>query len=268
MSANIDELLEVMARLRDPHGGCPWDLEQTFATIAPYTIEEAYEVAEAVARQDMGDLVDELGDLLLQVVFHAQMAREVGHFSFEDVVRAIVDKMVRRHPHVFAGERVADAAEQTIAWEVLKEAERGTDRESALDGVTRGLPALKRAAKLQSRAARVGFDWPDARSVIAKIREEIDELEAELGGDRERVADEIGDLVFSCVNLARRVGVDADGALIGANAKFERRFRALEALARDRGQDLGALDARDLDALWEEVKAGEAQAPRDAAGQG
>ena len=265
MSTHIDELLEVMARLRDPHGGCPWDLEQTFATIAPYTIEEAYEVAEAVARQDMIDLVDELGDLLLQVVFHAQMAREAGHFAFEDVVRAIVDKMVRRHPHVFADERVADAAEQTLAWEALKEAERGTDRESALDGVTRGLPALKRAAKLQSRAARLGFDWPDARSVLAKIREEIEEVEAELEGDRERLTEEVGDLLFSCVNLARRAAVDPDGALIAANAKFEKRFRALEALARARGQDVAALDAGALDGLWEEVKADEEDSPRQAA---
>ena len=258
MSAHIDDLLAVMARLRDPDGGCPWDLEQTFATIAPYTIEEAYEVAEAVAREDMDGLVDELGDLLLQVVFHAQMAREAGHFAFEDVVRAIVDKMVRRHPHVFAGVRVADAAEQTVAWEALKDAERGIERESALDGVTRGLPALKRAAKLQSRAARVGFDWPDTPPVIAKVREELDEGEAVLEGDRDDLADEIGDLMFSCVNLARRAGVDADGALIAANAKFERRFRALEAVARERGQDPAALDAGALDALWEEVKAREA----------
>jgi MazG family protein len=270
--ASIEDLLHVMARLRDPEGGCPWDLEQTFATIAPYTIEEAYEVAEAIARDDMPDLVDELGDLLLQVVFHAQMAREAGHFGFADVVGAVVDKMVRRHPHVFGDAEVRDAAEQTLVWQSLKDAERVgraagelDDRPgSILDDVTGGLPALKRATKLQSRAARLGFDWRDARAVLPKVREELDEVETALddGADQTKVAEEIGDLLFACVNLARQAGVDPDGALIGANAKFERRFRALEALASERGEEPARLGLDALEALWSAVKAAERPRPR------
>ena len=231
----IDELLDVMARLRDPAHGCPWDVEQTFRTIAPYTIEEAYEVAEAIERDDMAALQDELGDLLFQVVFHARMAEEAGAFAFDDVAGGIVGKMVRRHPHVFGDKEVSDAAAQTVHWEELKAAERETARNSsepvsALDGVALGLPALLRALKLQKRAARVGFDWPSTLEVFEKFAEELAELQKEIdsNGDRERMTDEIGDLLFVLVNLARHLEVDPEGALRHANAKFERRFRAVE----------------------------------------
>ncbi|HET9485007.1 MAG TPA: nucleoside triphosphate pyrophosphohydrolase, partial [Xanthomonadales bacterium] len=200
-----------MARLRDPDGGCPWDLEQDFDTIAPYTIEEAYEVADAIDRRDHAALRDELGDLLLQVVFHAQMAKEAGHFDFGDVVGAICDKMTRRHPHVFAGAEVADAKAQTLAWEQHKRRERGDEAEaSVLDGVSAGMPEWQRALKLTKRAATVGFDWPDAGPVIAKLHEEIEEVRAELAHaprDPQRLTDEIGDVLFVCVNLARHAGV-------------------------------------------------------------
>jgi MazG family protein len=256
----IDELIKVMERLRHPQQGCPWDREQTFATIAPYTLEEAYEVAEAIARADMAELRDELGDLLFQVVFHAQMAREAGHFDFDDVVRAIVDKMVRRHPHVFADVQVADAAEQTRRWEAQKAEERaakgGGAAPSVLDGVAVALPALVRAEKLQKRAARVGFDWPDVAGPLAKVHEEIGEVEAELrqGAPREQVAGEIGDLLFAVVNLARHSGVDAEAALRGASLKFERRFRHVEQALRDDGRDLSQATLEEMDALWETAK--------------
>lgn len=257
---NIDELLQVMARLRDPEQGCPWDCEQTFATIAPYTLEEAYEVADAIARQDMAELREELGDLLFQVVFHAQMAREAGHFQFDDVVQAIVDKMVRRHPHVFADAQVADAAEQTARWEVQKAAERAAKAEqqahSALDGVAVALPALVRAEKIQKRAARAGFDWPDIAGPLAKVREEVDEVAAELqaGAPPDRVAAEVGDLLFAAVNLARHAGVDAETALREATLKFERRFRAVEA---GLGKPLHEVSLAEMDAQWEAVKRAE-----------
>ena len=255
----LDHLLAIMARLRDPECGCPWDREQDFATIAPYTIEEAYEVADAIARGDMAALQDELGDLLFQVVFHARMAEEAGLFAFDDVAAAIADKMVRRHPHVFGTAEIASAAAQTEAWEEHKAKERqaraaaaGT-RESVLDGVALALPALLRAAKIQRRAARIGFDWPAARPVIAKIAEEIEELEAELdsGADPEKVEDEMGDILFAAANLARKLDIDPEAALRRATAKFERRFRALERLAAElgTGADLDALEA-----LWQEVK--------------
>ncbi len=255
MTRPIDRLLQIMARLRDPERGCPWDREQDFRTIAPYTIEEAYEVADAIERADMGALKDELGDLLLQVVFHARMAEEAGDFAFDDVAAAIADKMVRRHPHVFGDVEIASVAAQNEAWEAHKAAERSArgGAESVVDGVALALPALLRAAKISRRAARIGFDWPDARAVIPKIAEEIAELEAELdaGGSPAALEDEIGDLLFAVANLARKLEVEPETALRRATAKFERRFRQVESLAAQRGigRDLDALEA-----LWQEVK--------------
>lgn len=258
----VERLVAIMARLRDPVGGCPWDIEQDFASIAPYTIEEAYEVADAIDRGDYDDLRDELGDLLLQVVFHSRMAEEAGHFGFDDVVRSICDKMVRRHPHVFADAVVADAAAQTDSWEALKRAEReraGHEDASALAGISRGLPEWLRATKLQKRAARSGFEWPDIGPVVDKLHEELEEVREELaqGGGHERIEDEIGDVLFVCVNLARHAGVDAGTALRRANAKFERRFRAMEAMAREEGGLLSGLDLAAQEALWQRAKAGE-----------
>ena len=257
--SGIEPLIELMARLRDPEEGCPWDVEQTFATIVPYTIEEAYEVAEAVAREDPAQLRDELGDLLFQVVFHARMAEEAGQFAFGDVVDGIVAKMVRRHPHVFGEARVASAAEQSAAWEAHKAAERdarGDGASGALDGVAAALPALVRAAKLQRRAARVGFDWPDVAPVIAKVEEELAEVRAELdaAAPRARVAAEVGDLLFSCVNLARHAGVDPEAALRDANARFSARFGAVEARFAADGHDLHDASLDELDAAWEAAK--------------
>ena len=255
MNRPIDRLLQIMARLRDPERGCPWDREQDFASIAPYTIEEAYEVADAIERADFGALKDELGDLLLQVAFHARIAEEAGHFTFDDVAAAIADKMVRRHPHVFGDVRVASLAAQNEAWEAHKAAERqakdGTA--SVVDGVALALPALLRAAKISRRAARIGFDWPDAPAVIPKIAEEIAEIEAELaaGASPAALEEEMGDLLFAAANLARKLEVEPETALRRATAKFERRFRQVEALAAQRGigRDLDALEA-----LWQEVK--------------
>ena len=259
--ADISRLLDIMSRLRDRERGCPWDVEQTFATIAPYTIEEAYEVADAIERGDMVGLRDELGDLLLQVVFHAQMAREAGDFAFGDVVASICDKMVRRHPHVFGETRIDDAAAQTKAWEDHKQKEREASGDaSALAGIARGLPEWLRALKLQQRAARVGFDWPDVDPVFDKLHEELDEVRAELTAperDMARLEDEIGDVLFVCANLARHAKVDPGAALRRANAKFERRFRRMEALAAERGTSLKALDLQQQDALWDAAKAEE-----------
>ncbi len=233
----IQRLIRVMAALRSPQGGCPWDLEQTFETIAPYTIEEAYEVAEAITQGDFAALKDELGDLLLQVVYHGRMAEEAGHFDFDAVADAITGKMIRRHPHVFGAAEIDGAAAQTLAWEEQKAAERAAKaaeagaRPSALDGVSVAYPALMRAVKLQRRAARVGFDWPETPPVIAKIREELDELTDELAAGEingDAVEDEMGDLLFACVNLARHLGVDPETALRRTNGKFESRFRAVE----------------------------------------
>jgi len=267
LSANpdINDLLTIMSRLRDPQSGCPWDVEQDFASIAAYTIEEAYEVADAIDRNDLADLKDELGDLLLQVVFHSQMAKEQGAFDFGDVVAAICDKMTRRHPHVFAGATVEDAEAQTREWEQLKRQERqarGESDGSALAGVSRGMPEWQRAAKLQSRAARVGFDWPGPEPVIAKLHEEIEEVRAEFAhGDvqanRERLQDEIGDVLFVCANLARHAKVDAGAALRQANLKFERRFRAMEALAGSDGVALPALSLEAQEDYWQRVKRSE-----------
>ncbi|HSA82978.1 MAG TPA: nucleoside triphosphate pyrophosphohydrolase [Geminicoccaceae bacterium] len=260
--APVERLLWVMARLRDPEGGCPWDLEQDFATIAPYTIEEAYEVADAIARGDIAGLEDELGDLLLQVVYHAQMAAEAGHFDFARVAAAIAEKMIRRHPHVFGDAEVASAAAQTLAWEETKARERaGKAREAAsvLDDVPLAMPALSRAQKLQRRAARVGFDWPEAAEVLAKIEEEIGEIRAELASDapKERLADELGDLLFAAVNLARHLGIDGEAALRATNAKFERRFRAIEDALRARGQRPEDASLDEMEALWQQAKRAE-----------
>ncbi len=259
----IARLVEIMRRLRDRETGCPWDIEQDFATIAPYTIEEAYEVADAIERGAWDELAGELGDLLFQVVYHAQMAEEAGHFAFDDVVRAIADKMVRRHPHVFGSEsRDKSAAEQVRDWEAVKAAERGArasvlDGEaSVLDGVAAGLPALTRAVKLQNRAARVGFDWPDAGPVLDKIAEEAAEV-AEARGDRARVFEEFGDLMFVVANLARHLEVDPEAALRAANAKFVRRFQGIEAALRAEGRTPEDSDLAEMDALWEAMKRGE-----------
>ena len=262
---DIRTLLGIMARLRDPATGCPWDVEQDFASIAPYTIEEAYEVADAIQRGDMADLKDELGDLLFQVVFHAQMAQEAGYFAFDDVVKAISNKMVARHPHVFGETLIESAEAQTEAWETLKAKERAAKAEadgrapSALDGVIAGLPALVRAIKLQKRAARVGFDWPSPVEVQTKIREELAEIETEIaaGGGHDRLEDEVGDLLFVCVNLARHLDVDPEAALRRTNLKFETRFRRMEALAADDHRQLEGLDLTAQDALWDRAKSEE-----------
>jgi nucleoside triphosphate diphosphatase len=255
-------LLEVMARLRDPERGCPWDVAQTFETIAPYTLEEAFEVADAIERQDLAGLREELGDLLFQVVFHARMAEEQGAFDFAAVAGGLVEKMRRRHPHVFGAAVIADAQAQTVAWESHKARERASRSEAgALDGVPVGLPALMRAQKLGRRAARVGFDWPDAAAVRDKIAEESAELDAAVAArDRapEAVDEELGDLLFSIVNLARHLEVDAEGALRRANLKFERRFRAVEALLAAEGRAPEAAGADELDRLWNAVKEADA----------
>jgi ATP diphosphatase len=264
-AAAIERLLSIMAKLRDPAGGCPWDLEQSFATIAPHTIEEAYEVADAIERGDMDHLKDELGDLLFQVVFYAQMSREAGGFDFAEIAEAISDKMVKRHPHVFGEARIDTADAQTVAWEDQKEAERQAAaaaagrRPSALDGVIPGLPALLRAVKLQKRAARVGFDWPDAAQVLDKITEEVSEIKEEIknGGGPDRLRDEVGDLLFAVVNLARHLDVDPEGALRGANAKFERRFRRIEELLAEAGREAKETPLDELEALWGRAKAEE-----------
>ena len=260
--APITRLLGIMARLRDPDHGCPWDREQDFATIAPYTIEEAYEVADAIARGDMAALRDELGDLLFQVVFYAQMSREEGGFDFDDIARAIGDKMVQRHPHVFGGAGMRSADVQTRAWESQKAAERAEKAAAeggaagVLDGIARALPALTRALKLQRRAAQEGFDWPDIQPVLAKIDEEIAEVRCEIddGAPAARLADEVGDLLFACVNLARHLKIDPEDALRKGNSKFEQRFHSIEeALARD-GRKPSDATLEEMDALWEAAK--------------
>ncbi|TQV65498.1 MAG: nucleoside triphosphate pyrophosphohydrolase [Halothiobacillaceae bacterium] len=254
-------LLELMAALRHPEQGCPWDVKQSFATIAPYTLEEAYEVLEAIARQDMGELREELGDLLFQVVYHARMAEEAGHFGFDDVARGIVDKMVRRHPHVFGEVRHADEAGVKAAWEAQKAAERAAkggpeQPPSALDGVALALPALTRAVKLQKRAARQGFDWPDADAVFPKIDEELAELrEGIAAGDRANVFEEIGDLLFAITNLARKLGMDPEAALRGCNDKFIRRYQGMETVAEGRKVRLADLTLDEQEAIYREVKA-------------
>ena len=267
-SRDIQALLELMARLRTPGSGCPWDLEQTFASIAPYTIEEAYEVVDAIARGDLHDLCDELGDLLLQVVFHARMAEEQGVFAFGDVVEAIMRKMIRRHPHVFADKNgQITPTDVKGTWERIKADEkaeralrRGTEpaTPSLLSGVKAGQPALARALGLQRKASTVGFDWHDPRAVLAKIREEADEIEAALDrNDTQELADETGDLLFAVVNLARHAGADPDMALRGTNAKFERRFAFIERALAANGRSLESATLDEMDELWNEAKAAE-----------
>lgn len=261
--AHMQRLLEIMAQLRDPEGGCPWDVEQTMASLVPHTIEEAYEVAEAVeasapGRGD-GELIEELGDLLLQVVFYARIAAEEGRFDFGDVVAAVSDKLVRRHPHVFGDAEVADAEEQRHAWEALKEAERtdkGQGEASALDGVDRSLPAATRAYKLQGRAARAGFDWSHWEELFAKVDEELAELRREVAheGPEERVQAEMGDVLFACVGVTRRLGMDPEAALRGANRRFEGRFRYLEGRLAERGVAVADTGPAELLALWREAK--------------
>ena len=261
----IDRLIAIMARLRDPADGCPWDIEQTFATIAPYTVEEAYEVADAIERGDLRDLRDELGDLLLQVVFHARMAQEQGAFDFEDVAGAINDKMVRRHPHVFADESYGSLAEQKQGWDALKAAERAEksgQSGSLLDDVPTGLPALTRAVKLSRRAAGVGFVWPSAKEVLDKLDEEVGELKAEiLAGDFEKARQEMGDVLFVVANLARTLDVDPEDALRATNAKFTRRFRYIEDRLAERGKTPDQSDLAEMDALWDEIRAAEKRTP-------
>ena len=263
-ATQIRRLLIIMAALRNPDGGCPWDLEQDFASIAPYTIEEAYEVADAIGRNDMADLRDELGDLLFQAVFHAQMAAEAGEFGFADVARSIADKMERRHPHVFGEERVASVEAQSAAWEDFKARERveksqqGGDSASVLDDVPAALPALLRAHKLGRRMARVGFDWPDALSITGKVTEELGELRDEIErGDAAGAAEELGDLLFTVAQVGRRLGIDPEEALRRANRKVERRFRAVEDRVRLDGGDIAALSMDELERYWNAAKAGE-----------
>ncbi|MCR4377326.1 MAG: nucleoside triphosphate pyrophosphohydrolase [Rhodospirillales bacterium] len=256
----LEGLLELMARLRSPVGGCPWDIEQTFATIAPHTIEEAYEVADAIDSNDLRHLKDELGDLLFQVVFYAQMAKEQGAFDFHDIAAGITEKMVRRHPHVFGAQTGIESAEaQTVNWEKLKEQERKdkaeNGRHGALDDVSRGLPALLRAQKLQKRAARVGFDWPDAQGVFDKFSEEMAELQAEVeSGDKQALEHEMGDVLLTCVNLARKLGVDAEAALRHANTRFETRFARIENALWDQGREVHGTPLDELESLWQDAK--------------
>ncbi|APO94685.1 nucleoside triphosphate hydrolase [Xanthomonas vesicatoria] len=272
-TGDIQGLLQLMARLRDREHGCPWDVEQSFATIAPYTIEEAYEVADAIDRNDLPGLRDELGDLLLQVVFHAQMASEQGAFDFADVVATLSDKLVRRHPHVFASQTADDAQAVSASWDQIKREERraaGHQDDSALAGIARGLPEWQRSTKLQSRAAKVGFDWPGPAPVLEKLQEEIEELRVEfargpVADNQARLEDELGDVLFVCANLARHAEVDVGAALRHANLKFERRFRAMETRALAQGTTLDTLSLSAQEALWQQVKRDEsAAAPLDA----
>jgi len=259
-TSDLDGLLQLMARLRSKEDGCPWDVEQTFASIAPHTIEEAYEVADAIDHGDMAHLKDELGDLLFQVVFYAQMAKEQGDFDFHDITAAITDKMIRRHPHVFGSQSGIDDAEaQTVNWETLKAEERKTKADGkhhgALDDVSHGLPALMRAAKLQKRAARVGFDWPDVQPVFDKLHEESAELEAEIeSGDTEAMEHEVGDLLFTCVNLARKLNIDPETALRRANGRFETRFGHIERTLWGAGRSVEETVLDELDRLWNQAK--------------
>ena len=274
-SHDIAGLIAIMAALRTPGSGCPWDLEQNFATIAPYTIEEAYEVADAISRGDLDDLKDELGDLLLQVVFHARMAQEQNAFAFPDVVQAITEKLIRRHPHVFGDKQGLDTGEVNVQWDAIKAEERAAKaarenqgvppaphsasrRDGALAGIPAGLPALTRALKLQQKAGKVGFDWNDPTAVLAKIREETDEIEAAIrAGERKETAAETGDLLFAVVNLARHLDADPEAVLRATNQKFERRFASIERALKARGKTPSESTLAEMDALWDEAKAAE-----------
>lgn len=259
----LEELLAVVARLRDPDHGCPWDRAQDFRSIVPHTLEEAYEVADAIERDDRSAMRDEIGDLLFQVVFYAQMGCETGSFDFEAIARGVTDKLIRRHPHVFGDRQETTVDSQHATWEAIKAEERvdrasGDITPSALDDVPRALPALTRSRKLQSRAARIGFDWPEPGQVIDKVREELGELEEALGDsprDQRHVHEEMGDLLLACVNLSRQIGVDPEQALRDGNAKFERRFRGLEAIIADTGEDLEAAGFDRLEAAYQQAKA-------------
>ena len=261
VSNKIDGLLEIMEALRDPDSGCPWDIEQTFKSISAYTIEEAYEVVDAIERGDMHDLKDELGDLLFQVVFHAQMAREQGEFCFEDVVNAISDKLIRRHPHVFGEEEVKDRQALDEAWEKHKKYERRAKQahphKSVLDGIASTMPALRWSSKLQKRASHHGFDWDDVAPVLDKLQEEIEELKHEIGrqNNQDRVADEMGDILFACVNLSRHIDVNPEQALRDSNLKFISRFTVVEQLLRDDGRLMDDCSVEELEDYWEKAKA-------------
>jgi MazG family protein len=260
----MQKLIEIMERLRDPTSGCPWDREQTFGSISRYTIEEAYEVADAIQRDAMDELKDELGDLLFQVAFYTQVAKEQSLFDFADVLDSICAKMIRRHPHVFANEKIDTADQQTEAWEKHKAEERNRKQTSEfsgqLDGVAQALPALMRSTKLQKRAADVGFDWPDIQGPIEKIREELEEVQAEISSadSHARLEAEIGDLLFSCVNLARHAKVDAESALRRANQTFETRYRAMESMLRAKDRKMQDLELDDMEELWQQAKMGQA----------
>ena len=256
----LGRLINIMARLRDPVNGCAWDIEQTFASIAPYTVEEAYEVADAIERGDLNDLRDELGDLLLQVVFHSRMAEEAGHFAFDDVADAISEKMIRRHPHVFGAPAARTSAEQVKAWEVIKAQERAIKggNASLLDDVPAGLPALTRAVKLSKRAASVGFVWPTISQVVEKLDEEIGELKVEIAAqDMAKIRDELGDVLFVAANIARTLEIDPEDALRATNAKFMRRFQFIEAALQAKGKTPEHSDLAEMDALWDQAKAAE-----------
>lgn len=264
-SNNFDRLVKIMAQLRDPDTGCPWDVEQDFESIAPYTLEESYEVVDAIRRKDMQALRDELGDLLLQVVFHSQMASEIGVFDVNDVADAICEKMIRRHPHVFANETYANADEQTEAWEKIKEKERNKEKtkkntnleqdSSTLDGIAIALPSLTRAEKLAKRAARVGFDWPNSDLVFDKIEEELNEVRLAIEtNDEKKIEEEVGDVLFAVANLARKLSVDPETSLRKANEKFERRFRSMEKRTQNQGVKFDFLDLESQENLWQQVK--------------
>jgi MazG family protein len=263
---SMQQLLEIMRALRDSDTGCPWDLKQNFQSLIPYTLEEAYEVADAIERNNLDDIKSELGDLLFQIVFYSQLATEQQAFDFNDVAQTICEKLIRRHPHVFADKKVTNAEQQTIEWEKLKQQERKAKVKengsslSHLDDVSRTLPSLMRAEKLQKRAAREGFDWPDVKGVMAKINEELEEVQQELDAEvleQEKLEDEIGDLFFSCINLSRYVGIDAEQSLRKANLKFERRFRELEKLASTKSLQINEMNIDELENLWKEVKSHE-----------
>jgi len=265
---HMNQLLEIMKSLRDPDSGCPWDIEQNFSTIAAYTIEEAYEVADAIARDNMDELCSELGDLLFQVVYHSQLAEEQGYFNIRDVTENINKKLIRRHPHVFGDTVITDAKAQSVAWEAIKRQERlikqgnteldgGLQQGKLLDGIKQAMPSLARAQKLQTRAATVGFDWNDVQAVLNKIREEFDEVEQEISSETqnvEKIEDEIGDLLFACVNLARHFGIDSESAVRKTNAKFERRFAYIENSLNDQGTNLQDATLEIMDKLWNEAK--------------
>ena len=263
---SIQQLIEIMQALRDPKSGCPWDLEQSFQSLIPYTLEEAYEVADAIERNDLDDMKSELGDLLFQIVFYCQLAQEKKLFDFNDVAQTISEKLRRRHPHVFADKTIKNAEEQTMEWEKLKQQEReirassNLSNLSILDDVSRTLPSLMRAEKLQKRAAREGFDWPDINGAIGKIYEELHEVKQELDAEvreQEQLENEIGDLFFSCINVSRHAGVDAEQCVRKANLKFERRFRELEKIANDKGLQINEINTDGLEKLWQEVKSRE-----------